>query len=165
MPINDRNLKPGVKLVGRYHKQTYTCEVVEVDGKLKFRLADGREFKSPSAAGMAITGKSCNGWAFWSVQKEEAPVGQEQATNTPPETPAAPATEAQTPAGEPEAPAPAATEPAAEPPARPSPIYKLPNQKGAPEGQARWYCRECKQGFLAPVGTTPESCPQGHRAG
>ncbi len=68
MPINDRNLKPGTRLVGKYHKQTYTCEVVEVDGKLKFRLQDGREFKSPSAAGMAITGKSCNGWAFWSVE-------------------------------------------------------------------------------------------------
>src|SRR5438105_2349184 len=32
-----------------------------------YRLADGREFKSLSAAGTAITEKACNGWAFWSV--------------------------------------------------------------------------------------------------
>lgn len=66
MPINDRNLKPGTKLAARYHKQSYACEVVEREGsKLSYRLEDGREFKSPSAAGMAITGKACNGWAFW----------------------------------------------------------------------------------------------------
>jgi hypothetical protein len=34
---------------------------------IAYRLSDGREFKSPSAAGTAITGKACNGWAFWSV--------------------------------------------------------------------------------------------------
>ena len=41
MPINDRNLKPGTKLVGRYHKQTYICEVVEVEGKLAFQPVAG----------------------------------------------------------------------------------------------------------------------------
>ena len=71
MPIHDRNLKAGTKLVARYHKQPYKCEVVEVEGKLRFRLADRREFKSPSAAGMAITGHACDGWMFWSVQTEE----------------------------------------------------------------------------------------------
>ena len=29
MPIENRNLKPGAKLIGRYHKQSYSCEVVE----------------------------------------------------------------------------------------------------------------------------------------
>ena len=43
MPIDDRNLKPGMKLVGRYHKQTYTCKVIEVEGKLKFTGRVGRE--------------------------------------------------------------------------------------------------------------------------
>jgi hypothetical protein len=38
-----------------------------------YRLADGKEFKSPSAAGMAITGKSCNGWAFWSLETANYP--------------------------------------------------------------------------------------------
>ena len=68
MPIHDRNLKAGTKLIGKYHKQPYKCEVVEVEGKLRFRLEDGREFKSPSAAGMAITGHACDGWVFWSVE-------------------------------------------------------------------------------------------------
>lgn len=73
MPIQDRNLKPGTKLMARYHKQTYTCAVVEGEGgKIIYRLEDGKEFKSPSAAGMAITGKSCNGWAFWSLAPAES---------------------------------------------------------------------------------------------
>ena len=73
MPIENRNLTKGTKLTGRYHKQNYTCEVVEnAEGKLRYRLEDGREFKSPSAAGMAITGHACDGWVFWSVQTEES---------------------------------------------------------------------------------------------
>ena len=41
------------------------------DGKLRFRLADGREFGSPSAAGSAVMGGiSCNGWRFWSLAGE-----------------------------------------------------------------------------------------------
>jgi len=65
MPIKDRNLKPGTHLVARYHKQSYSCEVVEGEGgKLRYRLADGREFKSPSAVGMAITEHACDGWVF-----------------------------------------------------------------------------------------------------
>ena len=72
MPIENRNLTKGTKLTGRYHKQSYSCEVVEnAEGKLRYRLEDGREFKSPSAAGMAITGHQCDGWVFWSVQTEE----------------------------------------------------------------------------------------------
>ena len=48
MPIENRNLTKGTKLTGRYHKQSYSCEVVEnAEGKLRYRLEDGREFKSP----------------------------------------------------------------------------------------------------------------------
>jgi hypothetical protein len=87
MAIQDRNLSVGTKLYARYKGTTYTAEVVEVQAlpkgmlpkdapadpdprlvtELRYRLADGREFGSPSAAGTAVTGKSCNGWAFWSV--------------------------------------------------------------------------------------------------
>jgi hypothetical protein len=67
MAIQDRNLASGTKLYARYKGQTYTAEVAEKEGKLLYRLPDGREFKSPSAAGRAITGLACNGWAFWSV--------------------------------------------------------------------------------------------------
>jgi hypothetical protein len=67
MAIQDRNLSVGTKLNARYKGQTYAAEVAEKEGKLVYRLADGREFKSPSAAGTAISGLACNGWAFWSV--------------------------------------------------------------------------------------------------
>ena len=44
------------------------------EGRLLYRLADGREFKSPSAAGSAVMGGvACNGWRFWSLATDEAP--------------------------------------------------------------------------------------------
>ena len=76
MPIENRNLETGTRLVARYKKQTYRAEVVQgEEGKPRYRLEDGREFKSPSAAGTAITGGACNGWAFWSVEGAESPNG------------------------------------------------------------------------------------------
>src|SRR5271157_2441053 len=66
--IKDRNLATGTRLTARYRKQIHSCEVADKEGKLFFRLEDGREFKSSSAAGTAITGGACNGWAFWSVE-------------------------------------------------------------------------------------------------
>jgi hypothetical protein len=67
MAIQDRNLSVGTKLSAKYKGQTYTAEVAERKGKLVYRFPDGREFKSPSAAGTGITGLACNGWTFWSV--------------------------------------------------------------------------------------------------
>ncbi len=167
MPINDRNLKPGTKLVGKYHKQTYTCEVVEADGKLKFRLQDGREVKSPSAAGMAITGKSCNGWAFWSVQTTEAAPAAETQPAAETAAPAETTTEQPEATAQADASAAAATP---EPEATKSKgaknrIFRVANQKGTPEGQTKWYCEACMASFLAPTGETPTTCPKGHRVG
>ena len=67
---HDREQKPDHwdHFTARYHKQTFTCEVTEKEGKPSYKLEDGREFKSPSAAGTAITGGACNGWAFWSLE-------------------------------------------------------------------------------------------------
>ena len=75
MSIQDRNLKPGTVLVKRYKKQDHRCEVVAGEkGKVLYRLGDGREFTSPSAAGSAVMGGvACNGWAFWSVEGQEPP--------------------------------------------------------------------------------------------
>ena len=74
MSIENRELTAGTKLVARYKKQEHTCEVVEVDGAIRYRLADGREFKSPSSAGSAVMGgNACNGWRFWSVAGEGQP--------------------------------------------------------------------------------------------
>ncbi len=68
MPIENRNLEPGSKLVASYKKETYRALMVAgEEGKVLYRLEDGREFKSPSAAGTAIPSKACNGWRFWSV--------------------------------------------------------------------------------------------------
>lgn len=60
-----RQMEPGTKLVGQYKGVEYTAEAVMTKDGLRYRLADGQEFKSPSAAGAAVIGHSCNGWAFW----------------------------------------------------------------------------------------------------
>jgi hypothetical protein len=73
MSIENRNLEPGTKLVTQYKGKEYTAEVVKTEEGLRYRLEDGREFKSPSSAGSAIMGGSaCNGWRFWSVAGTEA---------------------------------------------------------------------------------------------
>ena len=73
MAIEDRNLAVGTKLVARYKGQEHTGEVVKTEEGLRYRLEDGREFKSPSSAGSAVMGGSaCNGWRFWSVAGTEA---------------------------------------------------------------------------------------------
>jgi hypothetical protein len=71
MAIMDRNLAVGTKLWARYKGEVHTAEVVETEGAIRYRLADGREFKSPSAAGAAVIGegRTCNGYAFWTVGK------------------------------------------------------------------------------------------------
>jgi len=72
MAIENRNLEAGTKLIAKYKKEEYRAEVVAgEEGKVLYKLADGREFKSLSSAGTAITGKACNGWAFWSVETTE----------------------------------------------------------------------------------------------
>ncbi len=73
MSIKDRNLKPGTTLVARYKKEEHRAEVVAgKDGKVVYKLSDGREFTSPSAAGSAVMGGvACNGWRFWSVEGAE----------------------------------------------------------------------------------------------
>jgi hypothetical protein len=75
MAIENRNLTAGTKLWARYRGQVHTAEVVDQEGKLVYKLSDGGSFKSPSAAGTAITEKACNGWSFWSVGEptEKAP--------------------------------------------------------------------------------------------
>lgn len=71
MAIENRNLKPGMKLVATFKKQDYTCEVVKTDDGLKFRLPDGKEFRSVSAAGSHVMGgTACNGWRFWSIESQ-----------------------------------------------------------------------------------------------
>ncbi len=142
MPIENRNLKPGTHLVGRYHKQSYSCEVIEGEGsKLRYRLIDGREFKSPSAAGMAITGHACDGWVFWSIDTAAVTTEVQQESSQKVVAPTPPVTESS-----------------------PTSFFRTPNQKGVPEGKTRWYCHDCGKSFLAPESDMPKACPQGHKA-
>ncbi len=87
-------LEPGTKLVARHKGTEHRAEVVagDQDGKVRYRLEDGREFKSPSAAGSAVMdGTACNGWRFWSVVSDEPkPSGRKAGSKTAAE-PAAPA--------------------------------------------------------------------------
>lgn len=138
MPLDKQELAVGTRLVGRYKKEDYSCEVVETPEGKRFSLQDGREYKSLSAAGMAITGGAINGWRFWSLEGE-APV---QPTG-----------------------APAEPEGRANGKERKHPvIHVMDNQEGVPAGQRRWWCDACCEGFLAPASIQPMGCPQGHPA-
>jgi len=155
MPIENRNLTKGTKLTGRYHKQSYSCEVVEsAEGKLMYRLQDGREFKSPSAAGMDISGHACDGWVFWSVQTEEnapAPDAEKKETTTAPAEGNNQTIEGVLPAQN-----------AAKSDPKKTGVFLVPNQKGVPEGQIRWFCRDCGKSFITSAVEIPGVCPTKH---
>lgn len=59
----------GTRLVARYKGVDHSAEVAAgEDGKVRYRLADGREFKSLSAAASAVMGGiAANGWRWWSL--------------------------------------------------------------------------------------------------
>ena len=141
MAIEIRNLEPVTKLIAKYKKEEYRAEVIAgEEGKVKYRLADGREFKSPSAAGTAITSKACNGWAFWSVDLGDTPgepeIQDSQVEDSPePEVVEQPSSAA---------------------------FRRVPNQRGVGEGEIRLYCGACQKSFTAPADQQPESCPEGH---
>ena len=139
--IPNRNLQAGTKLVGRYKKQNHTCEVVDQGGRLHFKV-DGKDdqvFKSPSAAGTAVTGHACDGWTFWSLAGEsrlepkaqaEPVKDKAKAEEAPAETPAIPSTHK---------------------------VIRLPNQSGAGKNMTRWHCLTCHKGWQAPnSGKTPK---------
>jgi hypothetical protein len=68
MAIENRDLAVGTKLVGRHKKTEHTCEVVQTEEGVRYRLADGSLHKSPSSAASAVmNGTSANGWRFWSL--------------------------------------------------------------------------------------------------
>ena len=75
MATTRERIRAGQTLVAKYKKQQHTCEVVEHDGRLYFVLPKGRVFKSPSAAGKAVTSTATNGYRFWSIP-DKPPAGQ-----------------------------------------------------------------------------------------
>ena len=140
MAIENRDLEAGTKLIAKYKKEEYRAEVVAgEEGKVMYRLTDGREFKSPSAAGTAITGKACNGWAFWSLEPDGAP--EPESSDEQAEAAADAEMQDQAPAAG---------------------FRRVPNQKGVGEGEVRLYCDACQSSFTSPAHQQPENCPEGH---
>ena len=84
MPLENRNVEPGTVLTARYKGKDRTCEVVQTDDGLRYRLDDGTEHKSPSSAGKAaMGGVACNGWRFWSLAGTEKPARKANAAAKP----------------------------------------------------------------------------------
>ncbi len=77
--IEDRKLKVGTVLVARHKGKEHRCEVLAgEEGRVRYRLEDGREYRTPSGAGSAVMGGvACNGWRFWSVAAGEQGVKAE----------------------------------------------------------------------------------------
>jgi len=135
MALENRNLEAGTRLVAKYKKVEYTATVVEGEGGgLRYRLEDGREFKSPSAAGSAVMGGvACNGWRFWSLAGEAEPAPPKKQRKAP------------------------------KPALKTQGFHRLPDEEGATEGTAKFFCDGCMEAFEAPVGEEPTTCPKGHQ--
>lgn len=132
MPIESRNLTAGTRLVARYKKKEYSATVVQTDEGLRYRLEDGRDFKSPSAADTAVMGGvACNGWRFWSI------AGSEQAKPKEPKAPKAP-------------------KKTSEPKANGGNGLIQRMEDG------RFFCSACQDAFSVPEGVEPQGCPKGH---
>jgi len=134
MAISNREIKSGMVLTGRYHKVEHTCEVVEKDGRLVYRVM-GEDYKSISAAGSSVTGHPCNGWVFWSESTTKAEESSQPVQTETTETEAVEDKQ--------------------------SVCRRNPNQKGVPQGHVRWHCYACRKSFLLPAGQMPRGCP-GH---
>ena len=75
--IEKGSLQVGDVLVAKFKGVVYHASVraKNGDGTLVYEAIDGpaaeTQFKSVSAAGKAITGHECNGWAFWGVEGKQ----------------------------------------------------------------------------------------------
>src|SRR5439155_16956130 len=120
VPIENRDLTVGTKLVGKYRGTHHSAMVSAGEGgKLVFTLDDGRRYKSPSAAASAIMGgTAANGWRWWSVE------GDVRAPDS---------TKAEKPKKAPE--------PATDKSRKI--VRRVANQKGVPEGGVRFFCDAC----------------------
>ena len=139
MAIENRDLTAGTKLVARYRGQEHTVLVMgDAETGLGFELDNGTIYKSLSSAGKAVMNDvACNGWRFWSRAGEAVTETAEEV---------APAHGAK---------------------AKPTTktvrqISKIPNQKGVPEGQTKWFCSACQTSFLVDGKDAPAACPEGH---
>ena len=148
MSIENRDLKAGTALVARHKGQEYKAEVVETEAGIRYRLPDGREFKSPSSAGSAVMGgTACNGWRFWSIPGENG------------------ASEKRKPAAKKEKPAAKKTSKKQQP-ATSFASRRRSEAKGFKRlDDGRFFCSVCMDAFEAPDGVDPIGCPKGHEPG
>ena len=143
MPLDKQALNANTVLVGTYKKLEHRVLVLGEPGPEQgFELDNGTIYKSLSSAAKAVMGGiSANGWRFWSLE------GEAQAKRTEKAGKATLSAVVETGAGWKR---------------QLVQIRKLPNQKGAPEGQTRWFCSSCMAAFNATTGIRPEECPEGH---
>jgi len=127
---------------------------LDENGKIYFRLDDGRTFKSPSAAGTAVTGHACDGWHFWSVVGTETKLSLATNAEKVKAIPTYDETVAKV----------EKMEKTEKPKPPKSGVYKLPNQKGAPAGLTRYYCFDCSSPFPAKSDIKNPACPNCHPA-
>lgn len=59
--------KRWIKIQRKYKGTLYTAHL-RADGSVRF---DGKVFKTPSGAGVAVLGRPCNGWDFWRYRDDE----------------------------------------------------------------------------------------------
>ena len=89
MPIENRDLTAGTRLVARYKGKEHVCEVVQTEDGIAYRL-EGKDYNSPSSAGRVVTGGvAVNGWRFWSLDGELKPAREKKAAKAPKTTTAA----------------------------------------------------------------------------
>ena len=135
MPIENRTLLVGTRLVANYKKQRYVCTIEAAEGGegVVFVLEDGTRHKSPSAAGSKVMGgKAVNGWRFWSVDGDE-------------------------PAAAP------AEKPASVKKAKAVKLLRRLPGTGLEAGKQRFFCSACQKSFVT-TETEPQACPEGHRS-
>lgn len=172
MPISNRNLPAGTKLVAKYKGEIYHATVIATDDGIRYRLEEplviGQKlsyFKSPSAAGAAIfgEGRTCNGWAFWSVEGEE-PEATEAAEAKPE---AKTKGKRQTKVSDYEH----HTRSAAAKKAAATRRARAQTKNGAdaakllrPMEDGRWFCNACLKTFTVADDQPPTDCPEGHVA-
>ncbi len=69
MPIEDRNLQAGTDLRMTYKGKEYSCQVVETDEGLRFRLEDGRVFLACPPLYKVTWGKE----TYWAADDARTP--------------------------------------------------------------------------------------------
>lgn len=143
MPLDKQDLAPNTVLVGTYKKQEHRVLVLGEPGpEQAFELDGATTYKSLSSAAKAVMGGiSANGWRFWSLEADAQAKQVEKAGNSAKHEKPAKGTGWQRQTVQ---------------------VRKLPNQKGAPEGQTRWFCSSCMAAFNVTTGIRPEECPEGH---